>query len=185
MHRGIFAALVVVAMLVASWVVPATARAETCVPVPGGTTGVTVEAGGQKVRVPSVTGVAVCIQLPSAPGVAHVEPAPGGASLIIGGSSGTNGYIAVLYSSDGQQNVISVPLPGGGGPGDETCVFSAGAPARADCLAKISTDDPVGPSEPICLSVGTCIDPSGDPYEELKAWVNEICYSINPGLCLA
>ncbi|HEV2757810.1 MAG TPA: hypothetical protein VG318_18780 [Actinomycetota bacterium] len=115
------------------------AQAENCVGLPG-TTGATIEAGGQEIRVPATSGVAACIQTPGLPGLPRVDSGGGTVSIVLGAGSGTSGYVVVRYTLDGVYDEVRVPIPGGGG-GTETCLASVGEIVRPDCLVKVSIDD--------------------------------------------
>ncbi|HYP21991.1 MAG TPA: hypothetical protein VEV43_00285 [Actinomycetota bacterium] len=131
-------------------VLPSAAQAQSCTPVPLSTTGITIEGAGREVRVPSVSGVAVCYDVPSTTGIPWVETEPGGGfSVLITGSSGSDGSVSLRYTADGSSEEIEVPLPGSGGNG-ETCLVGVGFPARDDCAFKISPDnDPVPTLPPV------------------------------------
>ena len=150
------ARLVVAGGVLAALIVPSTAQAESCTPVPVNTTGITVEVAGEKVRVPAISGVAICTENSGLPGLPAVSTAPGDGcleacvSVLLRGGSADDGYVAVRYSLDGSPAAVSIPLPGAGSGGTDTCVLGIGAPsARADCLAKVSLDDaPTAPPTP-------------------------------------
>ncbi|MDQ3915924.1 MAG: hypothetical protein M3323_11470 [Actinomycetota bacterium] len=171
------------------------AKAETCVSLPP-TTGATIEAAGQKVRVPATSGVAACVEPGGLPGLPRVDSGGGTVSIVLGAGSTASGYVVVRYTLDGSPNQISVPIPGGGG-GSETCLASVGEIARPDCLVKVSIDDipdppptpspsippipPVSP-EPICFSFGLCIPPSSgdikDLINDLRDPVGYLCWKL-------
>lgn len=139
---------VAVAAIAGLMVLPGTAQAQSCVPIPLSTTGITIEGAGREVRVPSVSGVAVCYDAPSTTGIPWVETEPdGGVSVIVTGSSGSDGSVSLRYTADGDSNELAVPLPGAGGSG-ETCLVGVGFPARSDCAFKISPDDDPIPTLP-------------------------------------
>ncbi|MDQ3951754.1 MAG: hypothetical protein M3279_02140 [Actinomycetota bacterium] len=132
-------AVVAVAAVVA---VPGSASAETCLPVPVGTGGFTLEAGGQQVRIPAINSVAVCYEVPGLPGIPWVYFEYGGASVVITGGSGTDGHVTVRVVADGSTREVGVPIPSGGGGGNEICLVGVGSPsARPDCAVKLHADD--------------------------------------------
>ncbi len=154
MRLRVLGHLAVTAAIAAAVAVPltaGTAQAESCVTLPG-TTGATIEAGGQQIRVPATSGVGVCLEPGGLPGLPRVDTGGTATSVVLGAGSSTSGYVAVRYTLDGNPNELRVPIPGGGG-GAETCLASVGAPARSDCLVKVSVDElptvpPVSP-EPL------------------------------------
>lgn len=162
------------AMLLAAVVgcvaMPATARAEDCVPLPG-STGATLEVAGRQVRVPAVNGIAVCVQSGAGlPGLPRVEQTSTARSVVLSsGGSGSEGYIAVRYAVEGSPGELQVPLPGGG-DGSETCVASVGSPARADCIVKLSLDDvPEIPPEGVqefLMRIGALIEETTSDAQE-------------------
>ncbi|MDQ4025325.1 MAG: hypothetical protein M3217_07530 [Actinomycetota bacterium] len=153
-----------------------TAQAESCVTLPG-TTGATIEAGGQTIRVPATSGVAVCVEPGGLPGLPRVETGGTATSVILGAGSSSSGYVAVRYTLDGNSNEISVPIPGGGG-GSERCLASVGSPARWDCDVKVSVDElPTLPPTPTLPPV------SPEPLPTLPPIQDPLCndmYCIQP-----
>ncbi len=169
------------------------ARAENCVTLPG-TTGATIEAGGQEIRVPATSGIAACVEPGGLPGLPRVDTAGGTVSIVLGAGSSTEGYVAVRYTLDGSPNEIRVPIPGVGG-GSETCLASVGEIARPDCLVKVSVDDipsppptptvpPLPPTptpDPFCHR-STCVPYGGsilqEPYDSVQATIAELRATI-------
>ena len=186
--RSALRALVALAIL-GALVVPSPAQAATCTPIPGSTTGVTIEAAGQEVRVPSLSGLTLCYEGAGLIGLPRVDGGYGCevACLVLGSGSGTDGYVRLYYSVDGSASSIGAPIPGGGG-GSESCLLGIGLPARSDCLIKVSPDEipdpppippipPVPPIPPIpdqvCVSsLRECIPLTVDG---LRYFVNEFC----------
>jgi hypothetical protein len=131
---------------------------------------VTIEAGGQQVRVPSISAINVCTEPAGLPGIPWVSTSGCGspcASVIITSGSGSSGYVVVRYTSDGAPQEVKVPIPGTGG-GSEVCLAGVGAPARADCLVKISVDNlPTPPPTPTVPPVSPeplpTLPPTPDP----------------------
>lgn len=154
MRLRVLGHVAVTAAIAAAAAVPltaGTAQAESCVTLPG-TTGATIEVGSQQIRVPSTSGVGVCLEPGGLPGIPRVETVGTATSVILAGGSSTSGYVAVRYTLDGNPSEWRVPIPGGGG-GSDTCLASVGTPARSDCLVKVSVDQlptvpPVSP-EPL------------------------------------
>lgn len=139
MSKKFFVGFLAAAVLGATLVVAGPASAESCATLPS-TTGATIEIAGQKVRVPSTSGVAVCVEPGGLPGFPRVDSGNGVVSIVVGSGSSTSGYVAVRYTLDGAPNEQRVPIPGTGNSG-EICAASVGEPARADCLVKVSIDD--------------------------------------------
>ncbi|MDQ3915926.1 MAG: hypothetical protein M3323_11480 [Actinomycetota bacterium] len=175
---GNLAVLGVIAAAAAVPLTAGTAQAESCVTLPG-TTGATIEAAGQKVRVPSTSGVGACVEPGGLPGLPRVDSGGTATSVVLGAGSSASGYVVVRYTLDGSPSEVRVPIPGGGG-GSETCLASVGAPARADCLVKVSVDEiPTLPPTPTLPPVSPeplptvspeplpTVPPIGDP------WCNE------------
>jgi hypothetical protein len=203
MRLRVLGNLAVAGVIVAAAAVPltaGTALAETCVDLPG-TTGATIEVAGQEVRVPSTSGVAVCVEPGGLPGIPRIESDGTSTSVVLDGGSSTSGYVLVRYALDGDARELRVPIPGGGG-GSDTCLASVGAPARADCLVKVSVDDiptppptptlpPVSPEplptvpplpDDICTRPTGCVPPVLDDPVGFVQWV---CTKIHPALvCL-
>lgn len=178
---GVAVAVLAVAGLVA---LPGAAQAQSCTPVPVSSTGITIEAAGREVRVPSVTGVAVCADTPGTPGIPWVETEPGGGvSVLLTGSSGGEGSVSLRYSADGVPNEIRVPIPGTDGS-SETCLVGVGFPARDDCLFKVSPDNdpiptlpPVDPSIPPIPTVEPTTLPTVPPVPEDPCVQPRLCVS--------
>ncbi len=146
MTRRFLATALVLAAVAGVIAAPGTARAETCVPVPVSTIGVTIEVGDEDIRVPAISGVAVCAEIPGTPGIPWVNLEPnGGVSVVITAGSSNPGWVVLKYSTDGAPQELRVAIPGTGG-GTETCLVGVGFPARADCTVKISPDPLVTPS---------------------------------------
>jgi hypothetical protein len=167
-------------------VLPNAAQAQSCTPVPLSTTGITIEGAGHEVRVPSVSGVAVCLDSPGTPGIPWVQTEPGGGvSVLIRGSAGGDGSVSLRYTADGVPNEISVPLPGTGGSA-ETCLVGVGFPARSDCAFKISPDSnpvPTVPPIPTAPPIPTVPPlPTASPVPTLPP-VDNVC--VNPRLCVS
>lgn len=176
-------------VLVAAALPMSPARADTCVPLPGTSPGATIEVGSEQVRVPSISGIHVCVQLPGLPGIPWVSTEGCGspcASVVVTSGSSATGYVVVGYTTDGVPQQVAVPIPGTGG-GAETCLAGVGAPARSDCFVKVSLDNlpPVPPlptvsRPPICVgNTNVCVDVSGDPNDPV-GWVRQICNSMQP-----
>lgn len=148
--KRVFGLAVAAACVAGAVVFPSTAQAQSCVPLPVSSTGITIEGAGEEVRVPSVSGVAVCYVLPGTTGIPWVQTEPGGGvSVLITGSSSGSGYVSLRYTTDGSANELKAPVPGTGG-GSETCLVGVGFPARSDCAFKVSPDnDPVPTLPPI------------------------------------
>lgn len=165
--------VVAVAAIAGLMVLPGTAQAQSCVPVPLSTTGITIEGAGREVRVPSVSGVAVCYDIPGTTGIPWVQTEPGGGvSVLITGSSGGDGSVSLRYTADGVPSEIGVPLPGSGG-GGETCLVGVGFPARSDCAFKISPDnDPIPTLPPVTPPPTPTVEP--EPIPTIPP-INEIC----------
>jgi hypothetical protein len=145
--------------------------------------------------------VAACVEPGGLPGLPRVDTQGSTVSIVLGAGSSTSGYVAVRYAVDGNASEIRVPIPGGGG-GSEICLASVGAPARSDCLVKVSIDQippippiptappiptvepTVPPVDPICLRTPRiCIDPNDPigPIEPIDPWCNELyCLSDPP-----
>lgn len=139
--RAVVGALIT-AVVGANFVLAGPARAETCVPLPP-TTGITIEVAGQEVRVPSTSGVAVCVEPGGLPGLPRVDHGPTSTDVIlVGGGSGAGGYVVVRYTLDGAPGEHRVSIPGTG-PGSDLCAASIGVATRADCLAKVTFDDDI------------------------------------------
>jgi hypothetical protein len=138
---------------------------------------VTIEAGGQQVRVPSISAINVCTEPAGLPGIPWVSTSGCGspcASVIITSGSGSSGYVVVRYTSDGAPQEVKVPIPGTGG-GSEVCLAGVGAPARADCLVKISVDNlPTPPPTPTVPPIPT-VPPVPDPWCNDVYCINEPC----------
>ena len=187
---------VVGAVVAAAFAYGGPARAESCVTLPG-TTGATIEVGGQEIRVPATSGVAACVEPGGLPGLPRVDTAGGTVSIVLGAGSSTDGYVAVRYTLDGNADEIRVPIPGGGG-GSETCLASVGEIARPDCLVKVSVDDiptppptptvpplptlpPTPEPDPFCHR-STCVPYGGsilqEPYDSVQALVAEIVDAV-------
>ena len=176
LSKRVVTRLAVAGGVLAALIVPNTAQAESCTPLPVNTTGVTVEVAGKSVRVPSISGVAVCTQSAGLVGLPTVSTAAGNGcleacvSVLLRGGSDADGYVSVRYSLDGVPADVRVPLPGTGSGGSDTCLVGIGAPtARADCLAKVSLDDipppptaPPIPSDPWCNEY-YCVNEPPDP----------------------
>lgn len=180
---GVAVAVAAVAGLV---VLPGTAQAQSCTPVPVSTTGITIEGAGREVRVPSVSGVAVCLDSPGTPGLPWVQTEPGGGvSVLLRGSSGGDGSVSLRYTADGIPNEIRVPIPGTNGSG-ETCLVGVGFPARDDCAFKISPDNdpiPTAPPTPTVPPVPTSPPlPTVPPVPEDVCPTVKICLSDVPGI---
>ncbi|HEX2058211.1 MAG TPA: hypothetical protein VHI71_07565 [Actinomycetota bacterium] len=163
--------IAVVSMAAVSLSVPTAARAESCTGLPGSTTGATLEAGGQTVRIPALSGLQLCTQgggpigglpaLSTEPSGNCVDPCY---SLILTGSpGGGDGYVVLRYYADDQPQQVGVPIPGGG-PSTERCLVGVGSPeARSDCEVKLSIDRVPTP-RPICLG-RFCVPPEGGQYD--------------------
>lgn len=145
MSKRLISRALVVAAVAGAVAVPGGARAETCVPIPVSTTGITIEVGGEVIRAPSVSGVSACYQAPGTPGIPWVETGTnGGVSVLITAGSSTGGYVVLKYVADAVAHEVRAPVPGTGG-GAERCLVGVGFPARTDCLVKVSPDNPVTP----------------------------------------
>ncbi|HEX2195829.1 MAG TPA: hypothetical protein VHJ76_02795 [Actinomycetota bacterium] len=190
--RSLIQAGVAGAVVTAAFSLGGAARAESCVTLPG-TTGATIEVGGQEIRVPATSGVAACIEPGGLPGLPRVDTGGGTVSIVLGAGSSTDGYVAVRYTLDGNSDEIRVPIPGGGG-GSETCLASVGEVVREDCLVEVSVDDiptppptptvpppptlpPTPEPDPFCHR-STCIPYGGsilqEPYDELQATIDRL-----------
>ena len=185
------AAVVAAAAVAGVLVLPNAARAQSCTPVPVSTTGITIEGAGREVRVPAVSGVAVCVDTPGTPGLPWVQTEPGGGfSVLLRGSAGGDGHVTLTYSLDGAPNSITVPIPGTDGS-SETCLVGVGFPARDDCAFKISPDNnpiptvpPVSPPPiPTVPPIPTAAPlPTRPPIPTLPPIPN-VC--VNPRLCVS
>lgn len=147
MTKRSIAGLLAAACAGTTLLVASPARAESCLTLPS-TTGVTLEVAGQEVRIPATSGVAVCVEPGGLPGLPRVDQ--GGAStdvILVGGGSGTSGYVAVRYTLDGAPTEHRVPIPGTG-PGSDICLASIGTDTRDDCLVKATFDDDIIPTIP-------------------------------------
>jgi hypothetical protein len=175
---GHLAATAAIAAAVAVPLTAGTAQAESCVTLPG-TTGATIEALGQQIRVPATSGVGVCVEPGGLPGLPRVDTSGTATSVVLGAGSSASGYVAVRYTLDGNANEVRAPIPGGGG-GSETCLASVGAPARADCLVKVSVDQiPTLPPTPTLPPVSPEPLPTLPPIEPIDdVWCNQY-YCIN------
>jgi hypothetical protein len=166
--RRVLAQVLLAGGIAALLVIPTAAKAESCVPIPGSVTGVTIEAAGEEIRVPAVSSMAVCYELAGVPGIPWVETEPGGgASVLITGSSGNDGYVVFRYATDGSPSQVGVPIPGTGG-GAEQCLVGVGAPARSDCEVKVSIDEiptlpPVSPPPTPTLPPTPTVPPRPTP----------------------
>ncbi len=168
--------LVLTAGVVATVGIPGVARAETCTDLPGSTTGATIEAGGERVRVPALSRLQLCTQ-GGGPigGIPMVSTEPTGGCwefcytvILTGSSGGGDGYVVLRYYADDQPGQVGVPVPGGG-PSTERCLVGVGSPqARSDCEVKVSLDRaPV----PICVrDLPVCIPPGGS-IDEIVDWL--------------
>ena len=141
MHTRSIAGVVAAVIGGATFLIASPAHAETCVPLPP-TTGATLEVAGQEVRIPSTSGVAVCVEPGGLPGLPRVHQGPTSIDVVVGAGSGGAGYVAVRYTVDGSATEHRVPIPGTG-PGSEVCAASVGTDTRDDCLAKLTTDDDI------------------------------------------
>lgn len=181
------------AVVAGLFVLPKAAEAQSCTPIPVSTTGLTIEAAGQTVRVPSLSGLQVCTAGSGLPGIPWVSTSTGNGcysscvNVLITGGSSTNGYIELRYVVDGSSRSITVPVPGGGG-GSETCLVGVGAPARSDCLAKVSIDSP--PTIPPIPTTGPLPTmgpvPTVGPLPTVEpVWTPEPDpHCVRPGVCL-
>ena len=139
--KRVLAQLVAVAAVGAVVAIPGAAQAESCVSVPIGSSGFTLEAGGESVRIPAIDSAAVCYEIPGTPGIPWVKTEYGGASVVITGGSDDAGHVALRYVADGSTRSVTVPIPSLGGGGGETCLFGVGSPsARPDCAVKLHAD---------------------------------------------
>ncbi|MDQ4125082.1 MAG: hypothetical protein M3134_05715 [Actinomycetota bacterium] len=165
------------AMVAGSLAVMSPAHAETCTDLPGGTTGATIEAGGQTVRVPAISRLQLCSQGGGAIGgipVLSTEPSgecwsPCYSLILTGSSGGGDGYVMLRYYADDQPGQIGVPIPGGG-PSTERCLVGVGAPkARADCEVKVSLDSaPI----PLCVrDLPFCVPPEEGWLDRTIPWL--------------
>ncbi len=190
MGKRILRSVAVVSVVVASLALPSAARAETCTPLPGGTSGATIEAGGQQVRIPTIWGLQLCTERPGAPGVVRIDYAPTDScvnscySVIVGGDDGAGGHVAIRYLADGTPDAIVIPLSPGGSGQPERCVVGIGSPAaRGDCDVKVSLDNaPPGP--PFCINDSPFCIPPENPitFDELMEWLrDQTC--IKPDVC--
>ncbi len=209
MRLRVLGRLLVAGVIVAAAAVPLTAaRAETCVPLPGGSPGATIHVGDEEVTVPAISGISVCVESPGLPGIPWVSTEGCGspcASVVVTGGSSTDGYVVVKYSADGAPQEVRAPIPGLGGGGGEVCYAGVGVPARADCFVRIDLRDvptppptptvpPVSPEplptvspeplptiEPICTSrPRLCVPPDGEI--DVIQFVKDVCNSIHPAL---
>ena len=146
MKRRSIAGLLAAAIVGTTLLVASPARAESCLTLPA-TTGITIEVAGQEVRVPSTSGVAVCIELGGLPGLPRVDQGGSTDVILVGGGSGSAGYVAVRYTVDGAATEHRAPIPGTG-PGSDICLASIGTDTRDDCLAKVTFDDEIIPTLP-------------------------------------
>lgn len=176
MSSRIVGRLAVAGAIVAAAAVPLTAaQAETCTPLPGTSPGATIEVGDQDVRVPSISGIAVCTDEAGLPGIPWVSTAGCGApcaSVIVTSGSGDPGYVVVRYTVDGVAQELRTDVPGAGG-GAEVCYAGVGMPARSDCFVKVHLDNvplvspsptptpaPTSTPRPVCLNRPViCVDP--------------------------
>ncbi|HYP21992.1 MAG TPA: hypothetical protein VEV43_00290 [Actinomycetota bacterium] len=139
--KKVLAQLVAVAAVGAVIAIPGPAHAESCVTVPVGSSGFTLEAAGEEVRIPAIASASVCYQIPGTPGIPWVKTEYGGASVVVTGGSATGGHVALRYVADGSTRSVTAPLPATGGGGRETCLFGVGSPyARPDCAVKLHAD---------------------------------------------
>jgi hypothetical protein len=139
MSKRSIAAVLAAAITGATFIIASPAHAETCLTLPA-TTGVTIELAGQEVRVPSTSGVAVCVEPGGLPGLPRVNQGSTSTDVVLGGGSGSGGYVSVRYTIDGASTDHRAPIPGTG-PGNDVCVASVGTDTRDDCLAKVTFDD--------------------------------------------
>lgn len=147
MTKRSIAGLLAAAAVGTTLLVASPAHAESCVTLPP-ITGVTLEVAGQEVRVPATSGVAVCVEPGGLPGLPRIDQGPTSTDVIlVGGGSGTAGYVAVRYTLDGSATEHRVPIPGTG-PGSDVCAASVGTDTRDDCLVKATFDDDVIPTLP-------------------------------------
>ena len=147
MTKRSIAGLLAAGAVATTLLVASPARAESCLTLPP-TSGVTIEVAGQKVRVPATSGVAVCLELGGLPGLPRVDQGPTSTDLIlVGGGSGTAGYVAVRYTLDGTATEHRTPIPGTG-PGSDVCAASVGIDTRDDCVVKVTFDDDIIPTIP-------------------------------------
>lgn len=145
--RRTIAGAVAAAAVAGNMLFASPAHAESCISLPA-TTGITIEVAGEEVRVPSTSGVAVCVELGGLPGLPRVDQGATSTDVIIvGGGSGSGGYVAVRYTLDGASTEHRAPIPGTG-PGSDICAASVGIDTRDDCLAKVTFDDDIIPTLP-------------------------------------
>jgi hypothetical protein len=190
MRKRVLRVMAIGAVVAASLAAPSAARAETCTPLPGGTSGATIEAGGQTIRIPTIWGLQLCTERPGAPGVVRVDYAPTDScvnscySIIVGGDDAGSGYVAIRYISDGTPGDITIPLSPGGTGQPERCIVGIGSPAaRPDCDVKVSLDNaPPGP--PFCINDSPICIPPETPIvlDDLIDWLrDQTC--IKPDVC--
>lgn len=139
--KKVLAQLVAVAAVSAVIAIPSPAQAESCVTVPVGSSGFTLEAAGEEVRIPAIASASVCYELPGTPGIPWVKTEYGGVSVVITGGSAAGGHVELRYVADGVTREVGAPIPALGGGGSETCLFGVGSPsARPDCAVKLHAD---------------------------------------------
>lgn len=154
--KNVLVQLVAVVTLGAVIAIPGPAHAEDCVTVPVGSSGFTLEAGGESVRIPAIASAAVCYEIPGAPGIPWIKAEYGGASVVITGGSDDEGHVYLRYVADGVTRSVGAPLPSLGDGGSETCLFGVGSPnARPDCAVKLHADELVPTPLPTAPPVPT------------------------------
>lgn len=186
------AQLVAVAAIGTVIAIPGPAHAEDCVTVPVGSSGFTLEAGGQQVRIPAIQSASVCYDLAGLPGVPWVLTEYGGASVVITGGSSDPGHVTFRYVADGATNNVGIPIPSGGGGGSETCLVGVGSPyARPDCAVKLHADQlvpsplptvpPASPPPtpevdptPACIKPNVCLPQGGTIWEGVKEFLQSL-----------
>ncbi len=187
--RDVARALVALCMVAGSLAATSAAHAshaETCTPLPGGTTGATIEGGGQRVRVPALSSLQLCHQ-GGGPigGIPMLSTEPSGncwsacySVILTGSPGGEDGYVVVRYYADDQPGQVGVPIPGGG-PSTERCLVGVGSPeARSDCEVKVSLDEvPI----PLCVrDPGICVPPEEGTIDALVEWAKDwLCSQPN------
>jgi hypothetical protein len=201
--KKVLAQLVAVAAVGAVIAMPGAAQAEDCVSVPVGSSGFTLEAGGQSVRIPAIASVSVCYELPGTPGIPWVKSEYGGASVVITGGSDDGGHVTVRYVADGTTRSVGAPIPSLGGGGSETCLFGVGSPnARPDCAVKLHADElvpsplptvppiptvqpsapPTPEPNPLCVTVRQCIPYGGEHQETIDSFYDFLREEVAPAV---